>query len=180
MNTIQYFPAKTLWSVSFPTYNNRMRKVTCVAAQYDEAGHGFNIRAISPEGVMGQYQKLWFDSEDMARDWAERNCESLGFEVEDIMIGRNSAGSSNMYWKIPLKNYPQGHGWVNTYKFDPDVCPRDKMDKLVRLCPEYFSGYDGFETIGDDDDEDIEVTNEPESQEPETTANGRRGFSFNR
>ena len=48
------------------------------------------------------------------------------------------------------------------------------MDKLVRLCPEYFSGYDGFETIGDDDDEDIEVTNEPE-----TTTTGRRGFTFN-
>ena len=172
MNTIQYFPAKTLWSVSFPTFNNRMRKAICVAAQYNEAGHGFNVRVISPERAMGQYQKLWFDSEEMARDWAERNCEELGFEVEDIMIGRNSTGSSNEYWKIPLKNYPQGYGWVNTYKFDPAYCPRDKMDKLVRLCPEYFSGYDGFEEIGDDEDEEL---TEEASQETSS-----RGFSFNR
>lgn len=175
MNTIQHFPAKTLWSVSFPTFNNRMRTAVCVAAQYNEAGHGFNVRTMSPEGVMGQYQKLWFDSEEMARDWAERNCEELGFEVEDIMIGRNGTGSSNEYWKIPLKNYPQGYGWVNTYKFDPAYCPRDKMDKLVRLCPEYFSGYDGFEEIGDDEDEDIEVSDEQSSHEE-----AGRGFSFNR
>ena len=77
-----------------------------------------------------------------------------------------------MYWKIPLKNYPQGYGWVDTRKFDPYYYSREKMDKLVRLCPEYFSGYDGFEEIGDDEDEEL-----TEEASQETSG---RGFSFNR
>ena len=136
MKDIRQFPSGSLYGLKVRTREVRSGARIIVASRWNDQLHGFECRAISAEGVAGQYQALKFETEDQARQWANSQLVGhlTGYNPEDFELVATRAGT---FMRIPLAGV-DFDGWVSPTKFTHASVSERNMNHLMGVAPEYF------------------------------------------